>query len=75
MTIFRLYKVDGWASNYYHIENETTLGYYLDRKKAESHPEYQEYLRKKAEGVNYDDEDDFYNNDPHYVGIEEIEVE
>ena len=47
MTIFRLYKVDGWASNYYHIENETTLGYYLYRKKAESHPEYQEYLRKK----------------------------
>lgn len=39
MTIFRLYKVDGWASNYYHIE------------------------------------DDFYNDDPHYVGIEEIEVE
>jgi hypothetical protein len=86
MKVYRLYSVNGYAGDpYYHIEDERTCGYFLNREKAESQPEYQEYLKyEEDQHIKWEsmtdeekseyNEEDFFGEEPYYVAIEEIDV-
>ena len=50
MKIYKLTKINGYSGDpYYHIPSEETLGYYMLKEKAESHPEYQKQIIFEAE--------------------------
>ena len=71
MKIYRLYQVSGLCGDpYYQIENESTIGYFATKEKAEHHPTYQEYMQKKQYYTFLIDEED----EPYYIAIEEIDV-
>ena len=72
MKIYRLYQVSGFFGDpYYHIENESTIGYFATKEQAEQHPKYVEYMQKKQYYTFLIDEE---FDEPYYIAIEEIDV-
>ena len=89
MKIYRLYQVTGASYDRIEIDNiipeidESTIGYFSTREKAEQHPQYQAYIQEQKyfesltdeEKNKYNEEHEFdYLDKPYYVAIEEIDV-
>lgn len=80
MTIFKLYSVDGYRGDeYYCIESVNIIGYFSSREKAESQPEWTQWLKEKERVDNLtaeEYEDEFGQSyEPVYTDIEEIIVQ
>lgn len=79
MTIFKLYKVNGYkGDSYYRIERVEVIGYFDSREKAESQPEWIQWLKEEERIESLTEEEYEYefgfSDEPFYVDIETIVV-